>query len=95
MQRMKQHHGGAIARKDCNCIYGPELGVPELDALPAAGSSDLAQTFGTAWSGPNLLLLDQRSGTLTSVNAPHNTADRRVEPLPVLNQAQLWSASTG
>lgn len=69
--------------------------MPELDALPAAGSSDLAQTFGTAWSGPNLLLLDQRSGTLTSVNAPHNTADRRVEPLPVLNQAQLWSASTG
>ncbi|MGW7647088.1 hypothetical protein [Streptomyces bobili] len=66
----------------------------ELDALPAAGSSDLDQNFGTAWSGPNLLLLDQRSGALTSVNAPHNTTDKRAEPLPVVNQAQIWSAST-
>ncbi|MEV6617287.1 hypothetical protein AB0N31_26230 [Streptomyces sp. NPDC051051] len=66
----------------------------ELDALPAAGSSDLDETFGIAWSGPHVLLLDQRSGALTAVDASHHKTDKRTEPLPVGNQAQIWSAST-
>ncbi|NKQ27898.1 hypothetical protein [Streptomyces galbus] len=65
----------------------------ELDTLPAAGSSDLDQTFGIAWAGSHVLLLDQRSGALTSVDAPRHETDERAEPLPVVNQAQIWSAS--
>ncbi|MFH8805100.1 hypothetical protein ACH4F6_37080 [Streptomyces sp. NPDC017936] len=66
----------------------------ELDTPPAAGSSDLDQTFAIAWAGPHVLLLDQRSGDLTSVNASHHRTDQRTEPLPVVDQAQIWSAST-
>ncbi|MFJ4696468.1 hypothetical protein [Streptomyces sp. NPDC088766] len=42
----------------------------ELDKLPAVSSSDLDQTFGITWAGPHVLLLDQRSGALTAVDAP-------------------------
>jgi hypothetical protein len=66
----------------------------ELDELPSPDSSDVEQTFGVAWSGPSLLLLDQRSGALTSINASNNKVNKRAEPLPVVNQAQIWSAAT-
>lgn len=66
----------------------------KLDSLPAPDSSDLGQTFGIAWSGPSLLLLDQRSGTLARANASDSKVDKRAEPLPVVNQAQIWSATT-
>jgi hypothetical protein len=66
----------------------------ELDELPSPDSSDVEQTFGVAWSGPSLLLLDQRSGALTSINASNNKVNKRAEPLPVVNQAQVWSAAT-
>ncbi|MEU0603664.1 hypothetical protein ABZ484_36390 [Streptomyces sp. NPDC006393] len=66
----------------------------ELDALSPTDSSDLEQTFAVAWAGENLMMLDQRSGTLTSVDASSNKIDQRSEPLSVVNQAQIWGAGT-
>ncbi|MEW2297500.1 hypothetical protein ABZ719_33170 [Streptomyces sp. NPDC006743] len=66
----------------------------EIDALSATESSDLEQTFAFAWAGENLMLLDQRSGALTSVDASSNKIDQRSEPLSVVNQAQIWGAGT-
>lgn len=65
----------------------------ELDALPAAGAGDLEQTYSLTWSGSNLLLLDQRSGTLSYVDAPAAKVVKRTEPLPVVNEGQIWSAA--
>jgi hypothetical protein len=66
----------------------------EIDELPAPDTSDLEETFGLAWSGQNLLLLDQRSGTLASIDASTHKVVKRARPLPVVNQAQIWSAAT-
>jgi hypothetical protein len=67
----------------------------DLDTPPEQDSSnsDLGETFTTTWAGPNLLLLDQRTGTLASINAATGTSDQRTDPLPVTNQAQFWSAN--
>ncbi|MFG3248242.1 hypothetical protein [Streptomyces sp. NPDC048187] len=64
-----------------------------LDEPAAPDSSDLEQTFAAVWSGHDLMLLDQRSGVLTSVNAADGKVDKRAEPLPVVNQAQIWGTA--
>ncbi|MEV1062606.1 hypothetical protein [Streptomyces sp. NPDC050263] len=66
----------------------------DLDISPALDSSDIEHTFGVAWSGQSLLLLDERSGDLTSINAVNSKIDKRVKPLRVVNKAQIWGAAT-
>ncbi|AWW43201.1 hypothetical protein [Streptomyces cadmiisoli] len=65
-----------------------------VENVSAPDSGDLEQTFAAAWSGPSLMLLDQRSGTLTVVNAADGKLEERAEPLPVVNQAQIWGTAT-
>ncbi|WP_159025171.1 hypothetical protein [Streptomyces sp. MUSC 125] len=66
----------------------------EVDALPTTNAGDLDQTFAVAWSGQNLMLLDQRSGVLASMDASSTEIDKRSKPLSVVNQAQIWGAGT-
>ncbi|MFB8179560.1 hypothetical protein ACFC8N_26760 [Streptomyces sp. NPDC055966] len=51
----------------------------EFDAMPTTNSSDLDQTFSVAWSGHHLMLLEQRSGALASVDTSSNKIDKRSE----------------
>ncbi len=81
-------------RTDRLAILDLERGTcrePDEPAAPDAG--DLERTFAAAWSGQSLMLLDQRSGKLTVVDAADGKVDQRAEPLPVVNQAQIWGTA--
>lgn len=79
---------------------GSRLAVLDLDAnsckdlgeFPSLldGDVDLEQTLAAAWSGTNLILLDQRSGELASLNAPSGSLERRDKAMSITNGAQIW-----
>ncbi|MEW2084440.1 hypothetical protein [Streptomyces sp. NPDC005283] len=54
--------------------------------------SDLDKTLAAAWSGSNLILLDQRSGELATLNAPSGRLERRDKAMSFTGGAQIWGA---
>ncbi|MDI2129188.1 hypothetical protein [Yinghuangia seranimata] len=80
---------------------GSRLAVLDLDGgtctdLGPVGltpaDNDLDHAVAASWSGANLLVLDSRTGALTSHNAATHRTETRARPLRITEGAQVWGA---